>query len=399
MKMRTKSMWISMLSCIMLSGNAADMPLKDFGALNSWHAWRGGKIAAGTEQSILLNLPGTMERVFSYTKQEEAQFGNFQGISFRAKGDGGRHTVYLTVRTKLMDRTVAYTAPFLIEGKEWQTCHAAWSDFINESWDADMILNAPGGIPVSAVLWRFTLGNHCLLTHANQRLPRYNVEFADMKLLQEAEPRIFRNDPPPSLKSVLEKMKRGEKVLIYCHGDSITAGTGVGTKRYPVLLEKMLQEHFKNKNISVRTIAVGGARTIDLRVSAEADFTGDETPDLVTLMLGFNDKTAARPKEWFQASMNDLIDRISHFTKGKTCILLMTTIPGSGPRFATQDNYADTVRTLAEKRGLPCFDMAAIFRPLGQEGVKPYFKDIAHPNIRGHELLASGLMKYLLGNL
>lgn len=120
------------------------------------------------------------------------------------------------------------------------------------------------------------------------------VEFADLRLLEKGHPNYsLKAYPMPSLKSIVQKMAKGEKVLIYCHGDSITAGMLVGEKRYPVLLEKMLREHFKNNNITVKTIAVDGAKTTDLRMTAEADFTGGETPNLVTFTLGFNDKTLA----------------------------------------------------------------------------------------------------------
>jgi lysophospholipase L1-like esterase len=89
------------------------------------------------------------------------------------------------------------------------------------------------------------------------------------------------------------------------------------------------------------------------------------------------------------------VDRIARQTDGATAVLLMTPIPGRGPRFVMMDDYAEGVRALAPRRGLPLCDVHKVFKALGRDGLDAYFADQAHPNPRGHVLLAQQLADML----
>lgn len=140
-------------------------------------------------------------------------------------------------------------------------------------------------------------------------------------------------------------------------------------------------------------IAVGGAQSFDLRVWANRDFSG-EKPDLVTLLIGYNDKTATVPATFFRTSVCEYLDRVSALTGGSAAFLLLTVIPGQSARFTMNDDFAATVRAIAGERNLAIYDLAADFKAMGAKKMAEYFGDTAHPNNLGHEFIAGKLTAY-----
>ncbi|MHB9057171.1 MAG: SGNH/GDSL hydrolase family protein, partial [Paludibacteraceae bacterium] len=150
---------------------------------------------------------------------------------------------------------------------------------------------------------------------------------------------------------------------------------------------------YGNNRINVKTIAVGGASSYDLRTWGERDFLG-EKPDLVTLLIGYNDKSAGLPVGLYHTSVSEYLDRVNSLTGGSAAFLLLSTIPGQGTRFTMMDDYADAIRSLARERNIAIYDLASDFKGLGTKGMTDYFGDMAHPNDQGHEFIARKLVAY-----
>ena len=122
----------------------------------------------------------------------------------------------------------------------------------------------------------------------------------------------------------------------------------------------------------------------------------EEIPDLVTFMCGYNDFSSGMHPEVYRNFLTLLIGRITALSKGKTAIVLFTPIPGCGPRFNAHDLYAQTVREVAEKYGVACFDLNAVFKKkFAVETISDYFRDMAHPNEKGHRIIAENLADFL----
>ena len=140
-------------------------------------------------------------------------------------------------------------------------------------------------------------------------------------------------------------------------------------------------------------VAVGGARTFDLRVWAERDYAGKK-PDLVTIMIGYNDKTETSSPEYYYRSLSRVIDRILYVTEGSPAILLLPPVPGQGSRYNMMDDYAESCKQLAIDRQIDFFEMAPAFKKLPEKTFISYFNDMAHPNASGHEFMSQLLTDY-----
>lgn len=93
---------------------------------------------------------------------------------------------------------------------------------------------------------------------------------------------------------VVTKMIKGQTVNIVCYGDSITYGyvpsTGVQTTNpYPVTLQSLLQDFYKNTNITVFNEGYSGRQSDEFASDTYIGYVTRHTPDLVIFMCGIND--------------------------------------------------------------------------------------------------------------
>jgi lysophospholipase L1-like esterase len=318
----------------------------------------------------------------------------YAGVSFWVKGDGsdnygtvvlcGQHPQWFPFK---------YATSFPLRDTEWHRIVVPWYDWIPE--DPVFAVGEPGGAAPSNFQY-LRVGNKWKITHNNAKLPPFHFSMDHMQLETEV-PAV---EPPPALPAlgdVCARLAAREPVRIVCMGDSITAGTSLANpdeERYAQVLERLLRERLGYEGVTVESRAVGGAQGNDLRLWVQRDFEATP-PDVVTVMYGYNDKTWAYPSDYYGYVLADYVDRIARQTDGSTAVLLMTPIPGRGPRFVMMDDYAEAVRAVAAKRGLALCDVHEVFKALGRTSLNAYFADQAHPNARGQVLLAETLANVL----
>ncbi len=326
------------------------------------------------------------------------RFADFEGISLEVKGDGSDNPLPVTVAGISSNIYYwRYTVYIPVQGTEWQRIRLAWSDFV-----------APDGLMPSNIGDRGTLtpsgigtvifGDAWTIGHGNRAIRPHSIMVRELRMLRKASPQPFPDYPAAPLKNVIAKMRSGKPVLIFCAGDSITAGTTVrdpDRNRYAVKLETLLRQKFGNPGIRVRTIAVGGAKTRDLRVWATRDYTDSETPDLMMLLIGYNDKSYLYSTDYYRASVRDYLRRVRSLTRGKTAFLLMPPIPGQGARYTMMDDYADIIRALPKQEDITVFDLAREFKAMPEKVFSGYFSDMAHPNNAGHAFIAEKIAAFL----
>ncbi|NLF17003.1 MAG: SGNH/GDSL hydrolase family protein [Lentisphaerae bacterium] len=197
---------------------------------------------------------------------------------------------------------------------------------------------------------------------------------------------------------ILARLRDRQPLQIVCMGDSITAGTGLPERdrqRYAVLMQDLLRRWLGTEAIACESRAVGGAKSTDIRAWVPRDFVG-AAPDLLTLWIGYNDKSNAFTRDYFKRSVLEYIDRVCRATHGQTAILLLATGPGCGPRFTMMDDYAEAIREIGRERGLTVFDMHAHLKAIGREELQGFYGDMAHPNEDGHRLIAEALCEFLV---
>jgi lysophospholipase L1-like esterase len=361
-----------------------------------WLATRGpAKVTNAPEakfapSAVKVTLPGEVTRTLSKSwVPGSADWDRFAGLSFWVKGDGSENFSCLAV-----SGPYSYAFYFPLKDTEWHQVTASWADFAPEGQTGE--IGGPGGMPPSAIN-AIRLGTRWTIFHNNQYIPPHSFAI-DRIQMEEKLPPPAAVPPARDFKEILSLLKEKKPLRIQCMGDSITAGTGLADKdrsRYAVLSEDLLRRWTGNTNIVSYSRAVGGARSTDQRAWVPRDFAGP-APDLVTLWIGYNDKSGAYTREYYKQSVGDYLDRVSRFTKGRTAFLLIATGPGCGARFTMMDDYAEAVREIARERKLPLLDMNKTLKALGRDAIEPFFADMAHPNEKGHRLIADTLCEFLV---
>ncbi|HBC88694.1 MAG TPA: hypothetical protein DCZ94_17260 [Lentisphaeria bacterium] len=371
--------------------------LEDFEAASGWEKQNGAQVESADSASVgkgavKFSGPGLAFKKVKGIKPLKLDSLNdgYEGISFYVKGDGsdmygtivlcGQHPLWFPFK---------YAYSFPLKDTEWKKVMVPWDKFVPE--DPVYAIGTPGGMPPSGIQ-NLKLNNKWNIYHNNKPMPKFSFSIDQIQF----EEKVPSEKNTPKLKSfdeVLKLLKDKKPVSILCLGDSITAGTSLkspDTERYAQVLEKLLRKQYGYDQITVISKAVGGAQGNDLRLWLDRDFAGTP-PDLVTIMYGYNDKTWGYPKEYFTYSLNDYLDRIARKTNGASSVLLITTIPGKNERFFMMDDYAECVRGIAKERGLALCDAAKEFKAFGRAGIDSYMADQAHPNAKGHEVMANSI--------
>lgn len=376
---------------------AKEYPIMDFKTLNpkAWHSFRGAKIAK-TAQGAMITQPGMISsnvRVPLSRIQRREWIKKYNGIAFRIKGNGS--TDYGTIALQLQSNTFMWYFP--LKNKNWVEYRVHFKDLSVYNGGAASILPGPGNITINA-LDKVRFGDRWTITHNNARRQKMTYEVSDIRLISNAKVRLETGKyKAASFDALKKKLRSGKKVSILCLGDSITAGSAVRNadkNRYASQVNHLLQNKYKKKNASCYSLAVGGANSYDVSCWVYRDF--EKIPDLVSLMIGYNDRTNGLHKEAYRDLLELWIKRVAAKTKGKSAILLITPIPGRYGRYLSQDGYAQVVRETAKKYSLPCLDMNKIFKAIPQDQFDSYFADGAHPNVKGHTLYAQKYAEFLM---
>ncbi len=398
MSPRSVCRWLTILT---LSSAALAEPvvLADCEHPEAWKAAAPATVAAAGEAAVgqgavQIGLPGTATLTLAARATAAmAAWDRYQGLSFMVKGDGSPNFGCLAVSGGGSDGTYSYVTWFPLRDTAWHQVTVGWDELVPEG-QVDPI-GTVGALPPSGITV-VRCGSRWNIGHNNYPLPQ--VSFAlDQVQLEETVPAPA---APPALRpfaEVVAQLTAGQPLRIQCMGDSITAGTSLpdrDNQRYAVLVGKLLREWLKNDGIVCESRAVGGAKLTDARAWVPRDFDGP-APDLVTVLYGYNDKSNAHTRDYYRRSLNDYLDRIARVTGGRTAVLLLTCLPGTGPRWSMLDDYAEVVRETATARGLACFEFQQVLKSAGREGVEEFFADQAHPNVAGHERLADALARYL----
>ena len=320
--------------------------------------------------------------------------GKYNGVAFKVKGCGSGDCSSISL---VLDYSLHFRWYFPLKNTDWQEYRVHFSDFTPVRPFVLQISSSPGNLPISA-LRGIAFGDDWRITHNNARRRPLSFEIADFRLISDAQSRFeLGKYQSASLDSVKKRMKAGEKVKILSLGDSITAGTGLrpadGT-RWADVTGQILREKYGFRGVTTKSFAVGGAHSWDVVAWINRDF--EEIPDLVTFMCGYNDFSSGMHPEVYRNFLTLLIGRITALSKGKTAIVLFTPIPGCGPRYNAHDLYAQTVREVAAKYGVACFDLNAVFKKaFTVQTIGGAFNDMAHPNKNGHRLIAEKLAEFL----
>ena len=205
------------------------------------------------------------------------------------------------------------------------------------------------------------------------------------------------------LSDVVAEMKkdwpRNRMVEIVCHGHSVPAGYAKTPEvrmldAYPNLLREGLAARFPHAVINVTVTAIGGENS----VQGEKRFSRDvlaRHPDVVTIDYGLNDR-GLDPSAVRGAWQSMIRQAKSNNIK----VILLTP---TGDLSSKMDDPADpltqqavAIRLLAAEENVGLVDSYALYQKEIARGtaLSELMSQVNHPNRRGHELVAAGLLEW-----
>jgi lysophospholipase L1-like esterase len=199
------------------------------------------------------------------------------------------------------------------------------------------------------------------------------------------------------------ELKKGDRIIFF--GDSLTNLAGEEkppqhvTKGYVRIVRETLREKHADKNIEVDWVATGGHTVPDLLKRVDGDVIAKK-PTIVVIQIGCNDARRI-PKETFQTSLRELIDRLQ--AAGIQVVQCTLTSVGEKHDGTNKDDpkldeFAQVEREVAKAKNVPLNDLRKAFVGYWKKynldnkpsGVLTY--DGNHFNQKGHDFVAEQML-------
>jgi len=188
-------------------------------------------------------------------------------------------------------------------------------------------------------------------------------------------------------------------VHIVCHGHSVPAGyfktPVVDTfNAYPHLLHVGLKERFPYTVVNVIVTAIGGENAEAGAKRFERDVLALR-PDVVTIDYGLNDRGIGLSRA--EAAWGSMI---SHAKAAGVKLVLLTPTPDMAARLDDPadplNQHAEQIRRLARENDVALVDSLTRFqdRLHAGEPLDSFMSQGNHPNRKGHEIVATELLKW-----
>jgi acyl-CoA thioesterase-1 len=175
------------------------------------------------------------------------------------------------------------------------------------------------------------------------------------------------------------------KVILF-YGDSLTAGYGLSTEEaFPAIVDKTLTQ----KGKTVKVINAGLSGETSAGGLSRLDWVLRQPVDIFVLELGANDGLRGLPLEQTRRNLQNIIDAVRKKNPGISVVIAgMMVPPNMGPDYSA--GFQKIFPELAKKNN-------AKLIPFLLEGVAGNAKlnnaDGIHPNVEGHKIVATNVLK------
>jgi acyl-CoA thioesterase I len=198
---------------------------------------------------------------------------------------------------------------------------------------------------------------------------------------------------------LVKKWPQNRTINLVFHGHSVPTGyfrtPEVRTfESYPYLLLKQLKAQYPNAVINVITTSIGGENSTQGQKRFKKEVLNHK-PDVLFIDYALNDR-----KIGLEKSRKNLEKMIRQALKKGTKIILMTPSPDTNVDLLKPDNelelFAKQIISLADKYKLGVADSYGLFTHLLEQGknISDFMAQSNHPNEKGHQLIADGIMVY-----
>lgn len=205
------------------------------------------------------------------------------------------------------------------------------------------------------------------------------------------------------LKEIKEELKKewphNRTINLVFHGHSVPTGyfrtPEVRTfESYPFLLLKQLKTIYPNAAINVITTSIGGENSTQGAKRFKKDVLTHK-PDVLFIDYALNDR-----KIGLEKSKHNIEKMIKAALKKKIKVILLTPSADQTVDLLQPGNqlelFADAIKELAAKYKVGVVDSYSQFKKLVEDkkNLKDYMAQSNHPNEKGHQLIADGIMVY-----
>jgi len=317
-----------------------------------------------------------------------ADWDKAAGFSFWVKGDGSKRFGGLQFIWN-DDYGARYDYMFPIDSTEWKKIVVAWRDLVPAMpTPACKFIDPKAGNAPSKFtdLW---IGKWWYWRDYGA----HSFSIDDMRL--ESTIPVDTNRYAPSgapLERVLAKLKAGKPVTIVTMGDSLTDYNHWANKpvNWPTLLTQKLKEKYK-ADVKIINPAIGGTQLRQGLVLLPRWLAEAPEPDLVTVCYGANDWESGMRGPMFRETCEETIDRVRRATKGKSDVLMLTTLPGL-EMWTTRNELGEAVRAAAADRKAGIADTEKAFHAAAADQREKLFcRDKVHLGPAGHDSVAASV--------
>jgi len=202
------------------------------------------------------------------------------------------------------------------------------------------------------------------------------------------------------IKKELTKEWPGNRTInLVFHGHSVPAGyfktPRVNTfDSYPYLLLKELKELYPHAVINVICTAIGGENSSEGAKRFESDVVVHR-PDVLFIDYALNDRGIG-----LEQSKEAWEEMISKALKEDIKVILLTPSPDQRVDMLEPNNeldqHTEQIKDLAKHHGTALVDSNDVFKCQVQNGdlLSDYMSQVNHPNKKGHQLIASELIRF-----
>lgn len=177
------------------------------------------------------------------------------------------------------------------------------------------------------------------------------------------------------------------KVILF-YGDSLTAGYGLSQEEaFPAVIQKKLSDQGK----SIKVVNAGLSGETSAGGLNRLDWVLKQPVDIFVLELGANDGLRGLPLDQTKKNLQSIIDKvIAKYPKARIVIAGMLVPPNMGPEYTSGFSKIFPDLAKANKASLIPFLLQGV---AGDEKLNN--ADGIHPNVEGHKIVATNVLKVI----
>jgi lysophospholipase L1-like esterase len=197
------------------------------------------------------------------------------------------------------------------------------------------------------------------------------------------------------------KWPKNRTINLVFHGHSVPAGyfktPAVNTTAaYPNLVLKNIKAIYPYAVVNVITTSIGGENSVLGAKRFESEVLIHK-PDVLFIDYALNDRGNGLEKSYVAWSQ-----MIKKAKEQHVKVILLTPSPDQSVHYSDRNNelkkHADQIIRLADENQVGLVDSYKAFEFLypNKKKLKKYMSQVNHPNEKGHELIASEIMKFFI---